>query len=89
MVLDIKKNKTVLPIVGKTVEKVYGHIQIKYPVYDRLTHMGCNYRRIIYDQMVYVIGYAYTNAIEEFWSLCNMVFVACCTPLTRNILKAI
>ncbi len=62
------KRKTVLPIVGKAVEKGSQIYTDEYFIYDKLTHMGYNHKRVLRSQNIYLIGEGYTNTIEGFWS---------------------
>ena len=67
-VVSDTKSSTVLPIVNTIIEKGSKVFTDEYPVYDRLTRMGYDHKRVTHSKGIYVNGEAHTNTIEGFWS---------------------
>ena len=69
MVVPDIKTKTILPLIRDSIEKGTTVYSDQLNIYDGISGMGYDHKRIMHSYGVYVRGDIHTNTVEGFWSL--------------------
>src|SRR5690606_4188947 len=62
------QSKTVLPIIQETVSEGTTVHTDEYQIYNQLSKLGYDHKRVPHSEEIYVIGNIHTNSIEGFWA---------------------